>query len=77
MDDDDLRCPICGSPVRPLPRTGDAEGFDCPKHGGFKVADTVLAVRNSYSASDFQRALARVKAQARAGELPTITTYDF
>jgi hypothetical protein len=41
------------------------------------VADTVLALRNNYSAPDFQRALATVKGQAKAGELPTITTYDF
>ena len=75
--DDDLRCPVCGARARSLARTGDAEGFNCPKHGSFKVAGTVLAFRNNYSAADFQRALTRVKAQAKAGELPTITTYDF
>jgi hypothetical protein len=36
-------CPICGAEAETLDRTGDAEGFDCPRHGKFKVASSVLA----------------------------------
>jgi predicted RNA-binding Zn-ribbon protein involved in translation (DUF1610 family) len=43
-------CPICKSPAQELQRTGDATGFDCPNHGKFKVADTIVA--GSAPASD-------------------------
>ena len=53
---------------------GDAAGFDCPKHGKFKVSDTVFS-RNLRG--DWAAALARAKAHVAEGELPTIRTYDF
>jgi hypothetical protein len=38
-----LVCPICKSPAQELPHTGHATGFECPAHGKFKVADTIVA----------------------------------
>ena len=35
-----VTCPICGNEIGELPRTGDAEGFDCKQHGKFKVSRT-------------------------------------
>ena len=39
-----IHCPICNAEASSLPRTGLANGFDCPNHGRFKVSDTVLAM---------------------------------
>ena len=72
--DDTVQCPICDTECSPLPRDGDAAGFDCPKHGRFKVSDTVFS-RNLRG--DWEAALERAKANAATGELPTIRTYDF
>ncbi len=69
-----LPCPICGFEAQPLPKTGDSEGFDCPKHGKFKVAGSVLAVDTK---RNWQEALARAKQRAKPCELPLIMTYDF
>ena len=38
-----LVCPICKSPAQELPHTGHATGFECPTHGKFKVADSIVA----------------------------------
>lgn len=72
-------CPICGSSTEELPRTGDAEGYDCPQHGQFKVSDTALRSEPTKSAgrSEWEDALKKAKDRTKAGELPTITTYDF
>lgn len=46
-------CPICGARTEEFDRTGVAEGFDCPRHGKFKVSGSVLgsdAYLNSKSA---------------------------
>ena len=72
--DDTVQCPICDTECSPLPRVGDAAGFDCPKHGRFKVSDTVFS-RNLRG--DWEAALERAKENAMAGEPPTIRTYDF
>ena len=72
--DDTVQCPICDTECSPLPRVGDAAGFDCPRHGRFKVSDTVFS-RNLRG--DWEAALERAKAHAAIGELPTIRTYDF
>jgi hypothetical protein len=37
-------CPICGSAAETLDKTGDADGFDCPQHGKFKVSSTTLSI---------------------------------
>lgn len=72
-------CPICGASASELPKTGDAEGFDCPTHGRFKVSDSILHSEPSKSASrgQWEDALKRAKDQAKPGELPVLTTYDF
>lgn len=67
-------CPICGSAAEPLPRTGDSEGLDCPKHGKFKVAGTVFAIDTN---GRWESAFAKAKARANVDELPLIMTYDF
>jgi hypothetical protein len=77
----DVICPICKSKAKPLDETGDAEGFDCPKHQSFKVAESVFAVTRTKDASleQWESALARAK-QRRTDpgeEWPVIQTYDF
>jgi hypothetical protein len=69
-----ITCPICGAEAERLPKTGDSEGFDCPRHGKFKVADTVFAIETN---GRWEGALAKAKARAEVDELPLIMTYDF
>jgi hypothetical protein len=38
------RCPICEREAKHIPPTGDADIFDCPSHGVFKVAGTLTAL---------------------------------
>ena len=45
-----VACPICGNEIGELPRTGDAEGFDCKQHGKFEVSRTALEAEPSKSA---------------------------
>ena len=72
-------CPICGENAGELPKTGDAEGFDCPMHGRFKVSDSVLQSEPGKSAGrgQWEDALKRAKDRAKRDELPVVTTYDF
>jgi len=70
-------CPICGADARPLPRTGDAEGFDCPMHNQFRVAGTVLATRPDTTRQEWEKAFDRAKARAKPGEYPLIMDSDF
>jgi hypothetical protein len=76
---DTLICPICKSKARPLPRTGDAMGYECETHGRFKVADSVLRLPSLGAASgeQWERALKNAKWRARPGEWPVIVRYDF
>jgi hypothetical protein len=70
-------CPICGSDAGALPRTGDAEGFDCPNHGKFKVAGTPLVTKDDASREQWEVALARAKSRTKADEWPLIKSGDF
>ena len=70
-------CPICKSEASELPRTGDADGFDCPTHGKFKVADTVLKTCWDKATDEWERALAKAKLRTESDEWPTIITDDF
>jgi hypothetical protein len=70
-------CPICGSEAGALDRTGDAEGYDCPHHGKFKVSRTVLAVEPTKTRGEWEAALERAKRNAAPGLWPRITTNDF
>jgi hypothetical protein len=69
-------CPICGSHAEALDRTGDAEGFDCPQHGAFKVSDTALASQPSAGRPKWEAALKLAKERVVPGEWPCVTTYD-
>jgi hypothetical protein len=70
-------CPICGSDAGTLPRTGDAEVLDCPKHGKFKVAGTPLVTKDTATRAQWEIALARAKSRTRADEWPLIKSGDF
>ena len=72
------KCPICQSEAKPLDVTGNFSGFDCPKHGPFKVTGSVFKNAPTKDAEPHQWEAALKKAQARAGAAwPLITTYDF
>jgi len=71
------KCPICQSDVKPLPRTGDHDGFDCPRHGKFKVGGTALVVRAGASSEQWEAALKTAKGRAPPDEWPIISNDDF
>jgi predicted RNA-binding Zn-ribbon protein involved in translation (DUF1610 family) len=58
-----LVCPICKSSAQELPRTGDATAYHCPRHGNFKVADTVFAEAKAkdYTREQWEAALDKAK----------------
>jgi hypothetical protein len=72
-------CPICKSEAKSLDRTGDPEGFDCPRHDKFKVSGSVCAVDAYKNASreQWEAAFKKAKARTKPGEWPVIQTYDF
>jgi uncharacterized Zn finger protein (UPF0148 family) len=72
-------CPICKSPAKELPRTGDAAGFDCPTHGKFKVADSVFAEEGAqdYTSEEWEAALDKAKERTEPESWPLIITDDF
>ena len=70
-------CPICRSEAEMLPRTGDADGFNCPLHGQFKVSGSVLGILTDASRAEWENALAKAKARTNPGEIPLIEVSDF
>ena len=59
------QCPICDRDANQIPPTGDADIFDCPSHGVFKVAGTLTALPKFKWASipDWERALRAARAR--------------
>ena len=70
-------CPICGAEIVPLPKIGDADGFDCPVHHAFKVAGTVFGTQTVISRLEWEDALQKAKARAKPGKYPLIRGGDF
>ena len=72
-------CPICGADTADLDRTSVAEGFDCPQHGKFKVAGTVLGSDAYLNAPrpQWEAALEKVRRRTIPDAVPCITTSDF
>jgi hypothetical protein len=71
------RCPICGTEAVELDRTGHAEGYDCARHGKFKVAHTVLSTKQGMVRAQWERALEKARSRTTADQWPTIITSDF
>jgi hypothetical protein len=69
-----LLCPICKSPAQELDRTGDATGFDCPTHGKFKVANTIVA--EECTRQRWEAALRKAKLRAKPWDVPTVMSED-
>jgi len=69
-----LPCPICKSPAQELDRTGDATGFDCPMHGKFKVANTIVA--EECNRRRWEAALRKAKLRANPWEVPLVMSGD-
>jgi hypothetical protein len=67
--------PICGAETVRL--DGDAEGFNCPRHGKFKVAGSVLHSDAFLGATRQQWEAALEKARGRTIPGATPTTADF
>ena len=74
-----LVCPICNSVAQELDRSGDANGFYCPTHSAFKVADTVFAEHwaKDYTRPQWEAALRKAKRRTKQGEWPLINSKDF
>jgi hypothetical protein len=71
-------CPICGSEAEEMPRTGDFDGFDCPTHDKFEVANTAMSIRPGKASADhWERSLERAKLRAGRGKPPRILDNDF
>ena len=69
-----LLCPICKSPAKELPRTGDATGFDCQAHGKFKVVDAIAA--EECTRQRWEAALRKAKLRAKPWEVPLVMSED-
>jgi len=69
-----LVCPICKSVAQEPDRTGDAAGFYCATHSGFKVADTVFAEHwaKEYTRQQWELALKKAKRRTKPGEWPIV-----
>ena len=70
-----LVCPICKSPAKELPRTGDATGFQCATHGKFKIADTIFP--EDYTRQQWEVALKKASLRTKQGEWPIVRIRDF
>ena len=74
-------CPICQSEAKEPDKIGDADGFDCPKHGKFKVASTVFVLASAgplaLGCGQWEAAFSKAKERAAPRTWPLITTYDF
>ncbi len=72
-------CPICKSKAKPLDKVGDWLGFDCERHGRFKVALTVFEMPGfMYAGIDqWEAALSKAKAREPDAWAPLIQSYDF
>lgn len=70
-------CPICKTEAQRLDKIGDADGFDCPRHGKIKVSGTVMATKMDATAEEWEAALKRAKERADSDEWPIIDGYDF
>jgi predicted RNA-binding Zn-ribbon protein involved in translation (DUF1610 family) len=69
-----LVCPICKSPAQELPHTEHATGFECPTHGKFKVADSIVA--EECTRQRWEAALRKAKLRAKPWEVPTVMSED-
>src|ERR1700719_2952666 len=69
-------CPICRSEAAALPKTGDADGFDCHEHGKFKVASSVFATKNP-NREQWEAALKRAETRQPDAWAPVILIDDF
>lgn len=71
-------CPICKVKTKPLDKVGDADGFDCPNHGKFKVGGTIWSVPAKANASReaWEAALKRARERTKPGEWPAIHSND-
>jgi hypothetical protein len=70
-------CPICGATAKPLPKTGDADGFECPMHSRFRVAETIFGTRPNATRQEWEKAFDRAKARAKPDECLLIMDGDF
>jgi hypothetical protein len=70
-------CPICGADAGELDRTGDADGFDCPHHGKFKVSRTAMVTQMDAAREKWESALRRGKSRTKPGEWPLVISGDF
>lgn len=77
MTDATVICPICKSTVKPLDRTNDADGFDCPRHGKLKVSGTATGTKGGATSEQWEDALKKAKARTAAGGWPLIKDADF
>jgi hypothetical protein len=73
-------CPICRSEAAVLPdKTGDADGFDCLRHGKFRIAGTVFAIAREKRSKieQWEAALEKAKARQPSALVPLVLSYDF
>jgi hypothetical protein len=73
-------CPICKQETAAFAdKAGRADGFDCPRHGKFKVSATVFSINRDKraSAEQWHAALEKARARQPSGVVPLILSYDF
>jgi len=73
-------CPICRREAAVVPdQTGDADQFDCVRHGKFRVAARVFAIARDkrVTTEQWEAALEKAKARQPSAVTPLILSYDF
>jgi hypothetical protein len=75
----DLTCPICKHQTKPIDNMVDTIGFDCPKHGKFRVTSTIKAMPAHWNASEERWEIALHRARSRHPDAwaAIITDEDF
>jgi hypothetical protein len=74
------QCPICRSAEEEIDRgLFDGVGFDCKRHGRFRVSGTVINLMksNEWPRRDWERALMLAQGEAVGDALPLITSDHF
>jgi hypothetical protein len=69
------QCPICKSAAEEIDqRLFDGVGFDCRRHGRFRVTGTVIKLMesNEWTRRAWENALMVAKRAAKLGDLPLI-----
>ncbi|MGJ0635923.1 hypothetical protein [Xenorhabdus bovienii] len=70
------KCPVCDTPLDPLPKKGGAEEYSCTNHGSIKISDTVIDIYNRSDEKIRDEYRKKIASKIENGEGGNITSYD-